>query len=269
MRYLIVNHNQIDRNQFIESSVTGDPKLHFQEIFHLMHFSCIEMSEHMFQIYYKEWPNKYREVTEQQAKNGSNFFSEVRPYGKVLSTESGEGWSYTPANPQQKIEVELTPEITKQIVEFMQIFAVEIIEDEFNTRFKVLRNSSDLEAASWEIQKHEAREWLTYGNTEGHITPFLDYLCEEHGKDKTEYANKILQKSEEYEDKLSTMLVDMQKIIKKFENATTIWDLNILYEDYMGIIMPTSQAIELGRTVSETDWERKPEYEVNVYVFKF
>jgi len=34
-------------------------------------------------------------------------------------------------------------------------------------------------------------------------------------------------------------------------------------------MLPQKQAIEMGRTKSDTDWDRKPEYEVEPYVFKF
>ena len=269
MRYLIVNEFDIDQDKLMSSSQTGDDKLHIVEIFSLMHFMCIECSETIFQIISKQWNKKYKEVTEKQAKNGSAFFSEVRPYGKVLQTTNGEPSAYTPAGGTVKVKVTLTDDIKKEIVDFMRIFAFEIIQDEFDTRYKVLRDTTDLEAASWEIQKHEAREWLTYQGKDNHITPFLDYISEERGIEKTILSEKIIEKSEEYQDRLSTMLVDYKKICKKFEQAQTIWDLNILYEDYLGIIMPTSQAIDLGRTITKDNWDRKPEYEVETYVFKF
>ncbi len=271
MRYLIVNELEINPQQFVNVDATADDRLHYNEIFSLMHFSCIEVSEEIFNVISKQWQFKYKEVTKQQAVNGTNFFSEIRPFGKILASNSttGVGWAYTPANNTLKIQVEITPEMQSQIVEFMCLFAKEIIEDEYNTRFKVLRDTTDLEQASWEIQKHEAREWLAYGGSAGHKTPFLDYMSSERNLDKTVLSNKILEKAEEWEDKLSTMLVEYQILVKKFESCTTVWDLNILYEDYFGIIMPTSQAIELGRTVSDTDWDRKPEYEVDAYVFKF
>ena len=82
-------------------------------------------------------------------------------------------------------------------------------------------------------------------------------------------SNKILQKAEAYQDKLSTMLVSMQKLKKQFKNSTSIKDINILYEDYLGVMMPTTQAIEMGRTLSATDWARKPEYEVKANEFNF
>ena len=34
-------------------------------------------------------------------------------------------------------------------------------------------------------------------------------------------------------------------------------------------MMPTTQAIEMGRTLSNTDWARKPEYEVAANEFNF
>ena len=61
----------------------------------------------------------------------------------------------------------------------------------------------------------------------------------------------------------------MQKLLKQFENTTSIKDINTLYEDYLGVLMPTIQAIEMGRTVSNTDWERKPEYEVKANEYNF
>ena len=70
------------------------------------------------------------------------------------------GYAWTPANPVLKVPIELTDEIKKEVVDFMIYFAKEIIEDEYNTRLKNLKNTTDLEVASWEIQKHEAREWL-------------------------------------------------------------------------------------------------------------
>tara|TARA_Y100000991_G_scaffold4498_1_gene3680 strand:- start:346 stop:801 length:456 start_codon:yes stop_codon:yes gene_type:complete len=151
----------------------------------------------------------------------------------------------------------------------MIYFAKEIIEDEFNTRLKNLKNTTDLEVASWEIQKHEAREWLEHKGLGGSKTPFLDYLSVERHIDKDTLANKILTNAESWEDKLSTMLVQYQILIKKFENCDSVWDLNILYEDHIGIMLPQKQAIEMGRTKSDTDWDRKPEYEVEPYVFKF
>ena len=271
MRYLIVNEREIDQSQFVNVAETMDERMHYHAIFQLMHFSCIEVTENVFQVISKEWEHKYKEVTKKQAINGSNFFGEVRPFGKVMATvnEQGVAQAWTPAGGILKVPVEMTDEIKKEVIGFMYIFAKEIIEDEFNVRIKNLRDTSDLEVASWEIQKHEAREWLAFKGADGHKTPFLDYLSSERAIEKNTLANKILTKAEAYQDNLSTMLVAYQKLLKKFEECDTIWDINILYEDHIGILLPQSQAIEMGRTISDTDWDRKPEYEVDAYVFKF
>ena len=182
---------------------------------------------------------------------------------------------------EDKAPIEVTPEIKAHVVEFMTTFALELIDDEYEKRssrmgfvFVLLsmRNEDKatmLEVESWSIQKHEAKEWLTYGGLTGHETPFLDYLAEKEEKDKTELSKKILAKAESFQDKLSSMLVDMHKLKRKFKSASTIWDLNILYEDYLGVLMPSNQAVELERTVSEDDWTRKPEYEVNANEYNF
>ncbi len=269
MRYLIVNEKEINPEQFVNMTASGDTRLHYSEMFSLMHFSCVEVSETVFQTISKEWEHKYLEVTKAQAYNGSNFFSEIRPFGKVAASVDSAGYAWTPANPVLKVPIELTPEIKKEVVDFMIYFAKEIIEDEYNTRLKNLKNTTDLEVASWEIQKHEAREWLENKGLGGSKTPFLDYLSAERHIDKDTLSNKILANAEAWEDKLSTMLVEYQILIKKFESCTEIWDLNILYEDHIGIMLPQKQAIEMGRTKSDTDWDRKPEYEVEPYVFKF
>ena len=97
MRYLIVNEKEINPEQFVNMTATGDTRLHYSEMFSLMHFSCVEVSETVFQTISKEWEHKYLEVTKAQAYNGSNFFSEIRPYGKVAASVDSAGYavSYT------------------------------------------------------------------------------------------------------------------------------------------------------------------------------
>lgn len=223
----------------------GDPNMHCRDLYTLFDISCIEIAEPLFDTIYPLIPVGYEEVTYEEAHYGSNFFSEVRETVKVLDINSLMAETIA-SEATPKIEIEFTQEMRTHTRNFMYRFAKEIIETEYNYRFKNLRNTTELEQASWEIQKHEAREWLTYGDAEGHITPFLDYLVAERGEDKTEFANKVLTKAEEYQDRLSTALVQYQLLIKKFKNAETIWDMNLLYEEYFGIMVPAFQAADLG-----------------------
>lgn len=259
MKYLILKNTLLDESKFI-SDESADNRLVFFELFTLLNFSCIKISEELFAVYKLQWSDKYIEIDEEIALKGSTHFSEIREIGREFTGGSTKQYA-------TKVDVVMTEEITSKVVSFMKIFAKEVIEDEYDRRYKILTNVSELEKASWEIQKHESREWLQYQGADNHVTPFLDYLAQERQLDKTELANKILFNAEQYEDNLSTMLVNMQKILKEFKNANTIWDLNILYEDYFNIYMPTTQAIELGRTVSDTDWSRVNEVNANEFNF--
>ena len=64
--------------------------------------------------------------------------------------------------------------------------------------------------------------------------------------DKTALSVKILEKAEEYQDRLSTELVKYQTLLKLFETVTTVWDMNLLYEEYFGIMVPAFQSAEMG-----------------------
>lgn len=271
--------------QFFMEENAYDDRFIFKELYDLLNVSCIEISTEMYGIHSKTWNGKYIEITEDTAKLGSTLFSEVRDTAKLweisglespglTGNERAEVFEQYPEVKAEKVptdmnEVRGTMTIKEHVLVFMKAFAKEIIEEEYQSRFLALRNTCELESASWEIQKHEAREWLTNAGLNGSVTPFLDYLATERGEDKTVLSNKILQKAEAYQDKLSTMLVSMQKLKKQFKNTTSIKDINILYEDYLNVMMPTTQAIELGRTLSTTDWERKPEYEVKANEFNF
>ena len=57
-----------------------------------------------------------------------------------------------------------------------------------------------------------------------------------------------MEKAEAYQDALSDLLVQEQKILKDFQNCTTVWDMNIKYEQYFGLAIPVKQAQQMGLT---------------------
>ena len=284
MKYLIIKQSLLDPQLFMEENAYDD-RFVFKELYDLLNVSCIQVSSQMYSIHSKVWNGKYIEISEDTAKLGSTLFSEVRDTAKLweisglespglTGNERQEVFEQYPEATAEKVPVSMnevrgTMTIKEHVLVFMKAFAKEIIEEEYQYRFLALRDTCELESASWEIQKHEAREWLTNAGLNGSVTPFLDYLATERGEDKTVLSNKILTKAEGYQDKLSTMLVAMQKLKKQFKNTTSITDINTLYEDYLGVMMPTTQAVEMGRTLSTTDWARKPEYEVMANEFNF
>lgn len=242
MRYIITKTDALSKYFGMGE---GDPNMYCRDLYTLFDLSCVEIAEPLFDTIYPLIPVGFEEVTEDEAKFGSLFFSEVRDEVKILNPESM--MAETDGIPEsEKIVFTMTDEVKGYVVSFMYRFAKEIIETEYNYRFKALRNTTELEQASWEIQKHEAKEWLTYQGADGHVTPFLDYLATERGDDKTILANRILEKAEEYADKLSTSLVKYQLLLKEFKNATTIRAMNTLYEKYFGIMVPAFQAAEEG-----------------------
>ena len=284
MKYLIIKQSLLDPQLFMEGDAYDD-RFVFKELYDLLNVSCIKVSSQMYSIHSKVWNGKYIEISEDTAKLGSTLFSEVRDTAKLweisgldgpglTGNENPEVFEQYPEATAEKVPVSMdevrgTMTVKEHVLVFMKAFAKEIIEEEYQSRFLALRDTCELESASWEIQKHEAREWLTNAGLNGSVTPFLDYLATERGEDKTVLSNKILTKAEGYQDKLSTMLVAMQKLKKQFKNTTSITDINTLYEDYLGVMMPTTQAVEMGRTLSTTDWARKPEYEVMANEFNF
>lgn len=259
-RYLIMRHDLLEG--LLHGNPGNDPMMTCQEMYSLMNIVCVKISEGMYQTLRQGWPGaEIIELEETEAFYGTQFFSEIRKVAKLWEAKTP--WY------GEKVPTEITPEIVGYILKVMKVFATEIVEQEFERRWLSMRNASAIEAESWVIQQAEAKEWLTYKGEDGHKTPFLDYLAESKNYDKTELAEKILAKAEAYQDKLSTMLVDMHKILKQFDDCESVWDINILYEDYFGIAMPIKQAVELGRVLEGTESTRKTEWRVkgNGYYF--
>ena len=254
MHYLKIRDHLI--NKYETGDFHGNEAMICDTMFSLHNFSCTKVGDALFDtIRMLLGKNKYLKVDEQVAIDGTLFFSETREEIKTWEESDPHYPEYweddertVPRSGSKSDPRPMTNQEKANTVTFMKIFAKEVIEEEFSRKYLALSDKSDLEIASWEIQKHEAREFLTYGEGDpDHVTPFLDYCASEREIDKTTLSNKILEKAEEYQDKLSTMLVESQKILKKFEECTTIWDLNIVYADYLGYLLPNNQAISLGR----------------------
>ena len=264
LRYIIVPEEDI--KAYITGGEFQDKNFKCESKYNLLGLSAVEISDSLLETIRPQLGRSFEEITKDEFYFGTVHFAEIRDTVKVLKTGDGVIWDWTPAIPDEhwKQAIDFSQEMKDFTLSFMKKYAKEIIENEYSKKLKFIKNVSELEAASWEIQKHEAREFLTYGeNDPAHVTPFLDYVATERGFDKTALANKILEKAEEYQDRLSTMLVESQKLLKKVEVCTTIWDLNIVYEDYFGIMMPTEQAETLKRVDpgikedGEIDYNRK------------
>ncbi len=264
LRYIIIPEEDI--KAYITGGSFQDKNFKCESKYNLLGLSAVEISDSLLETIRPQLGRSFEEITKDEFYFGTVHFAEIRDTVKVLKTGDGVIWDWTPAIPDEhwKQAIDFSQEMKDFTLSFMKKYAKEIIENEYSKKLKFIKNVSELESATWEIQKHEAREFLTYGEDDpAHVTPFLDYIATERSFDKTTLSNKILEKAEEYQDRLSTMLVKSQKILKKVEVCTTIWDLNIVYEDYFGIMMPTEQAETLKRVDpgikedGEIDYNRK------------
>jgi hypothetical protein len=255
MRYLIMRHSLI--NDYLHGVGHGDDRLTCTDVYSIYDIACVKISSTLYNTYRPQWHGKAIEIDEETAKYGAAFFSEIRPVAKLWEASQDHYAGI-------KKPVEITPEIVKMVLTFMHAFAKMIVEAEYDRRFHEMIDTSEVERESWHIQKLEAKEFLKDPNLP---TPFIDYIAESHGWTKMDLVKKIAHKAEQHHLQIATMLVDMQKVLKQFKNCSTIWDMNILYENYLGVMMPTNQAIELGLCVSETDWTRKVAVKVHEFGF--
>jgi hypothetical protein len=256
-RYIVLRQQLVDG--MMHGAPGGDPAMTCNEMYSLMGMCCMQMSEGMYQTLLPTWTKeKIIELDPETAYYGSTFFSEIRATAKVWEAKTS--WY------GEKTPVQITPQIITYILTMMKAFANELIHYEFERRFLTMRDASDLEAASWQIQREEATAFLANSSA---TTPFLDFLAQENNTDKTTMANNIIAAANTYHANLAQLLIQEQQLLDKFNACTTVWDINILYEDYFGIAMPIKEAIALGRTISDTDWNRLPQWRVkgNGYYF--
>lgn len=207
--------------------------------FNFFSISVIRMKRDVFETL-KSGLKRYIEFTEKELHDGINYQGEIRQYSKdYISSmnENGEivyGKGKVPMN-SSKIENALS---------FMKKMAILVIEREFELRFKNFKNCHDVEQESWAYQLPEARE---YKNNPESKTPFLDILAMTRGMDKKNLVDKILKKHDKYVREYASLLGKYHAIRSQFKTVDNMWDMNILYEDYLNIGMPVVQAQKLGR----------------------
>jgi hypothetical protein len=259
--YMIVGEHLVD-NSYFNQEMSQDPALYCVEVYTLFNVQCVAMSQHLYETLSPLWPGeKIIFISEEVAMYGKQFFADYRAAAKVWVSNTVDTMPPGLASPSDnlpegmKVPVELTDEVVAKIVEFMQLFAKMIITDEFERRLLSYMPGGVVEQTSWQIQKDEARLWLSGNATPGE-TDFIDYLAESHNRDKTDLANAIMRKARQYEQGLADILVSEQKLLSQFMSCTTVWDLNILYEQYFGLQMPAKQAQSMGLTEGPDSLQR-------------
>ena len=68
---------------------------------------------------------------------------------------------------------------------------------------------------------------------------------------EVEVAEGVLAGHTKFNQKVAALYKEMLDLKQKFKEASTIKDLNLLWRDYMGIPLPTSQQIERGEVLED------------------
>jgi hypothetical protein len=264
--FMIVGDHVLDNALF--DSTHQDPAMYCEELYSLFNVQCVAMSKNLYDTLCYTWPReKITFITESMAINGKQFFADYRAAAKVWVSNTDDS-IMSKINPDEgitpsqnlpegvKVPVALTDDIVQEVRDFMYLFAKEVIEDEFERRFLSMAPSGRLEQETWDIQKAEAKLWLS-GQAQPGETDFLDYLATSHGRDKTELANKIIEKAKAFEKQVADLLVQQQKILADFQACQNVWDINIQYERYFGLAIPGLQAQAMGLTEGPDSLTRK------------
>ena len=228
-------------------------------------------------FHFKEIVQKtYYPLDESVGSKGFLSFGEIRPYTKVLKQTFDTGdvaiqsegialghddsaeypnsditdsptWYQGTVVSAEKVKIDMTDERTKAIMDAMVILAKAVIEEEYDIRFSKLNASCNLESASFEMQYEEAKKYSEDNTVD---VPLLKALAESKDISLEEMSNKIISARNGYKQKLIDLLSNMNSLKTKFKTSTSVRDLNRLYEDYFGVCMPESQAMEEGRVVN-------------------
>ena len=208
----------------------------------------------------KEWvrdlnklSGSYEEVSEDIGKWGVKHFGEVRAVVKVTDDDPlSEDEEYALEQlPDGRTKVELPQERYDAAITFMKVAAKLIIEDEYDRKFLSLKaEDSKLEQFFWDKQVQEAN------NLSGE-TPILNSIAAAKDTTAAKVAESIIAGKKTFDEKALALYDAMVALKQKFTNCATIRELNVLWEDYLGVPMPQQQAIELGNT-EEDGWTPLP-----------
>ena len=196
----------------------------------------------------------YEEVSEDVGKWGVKHFGEVRAIVKVTNDDPlSEDEEYALEQlPDGRTKVELPQERYDAAISFMKTAAKLIIEDEYDRKFLTLKaEESKLEQYLWSTQITEAN------NLEGE-TPLLNSIATTKGITVSEVAKSVLAGNKTFNEKVQTLYTAMLALKKEFQDCTTVRQLNVLWQKYMGVAMPYAQMLEEPDIYLEEDGNPKP-----------
>ena len=194
----------------------------------------------------------YEEITEDIGRWGTKHFAEIRAIVKVTDEDPlSDEELYAVSQSGPKTAIELPQTRIDAAIEFMKLSAKLIIEDEYDRKFLSLKaEDSKLEQYFWGAQVTEAN------NLEGE-TPILNSIATAKSIAVSDVAASVLAGNKAFNEKALALYDAMVALKQKFTDCATIKELNVLWEDYLGVPMPQQQAIDLGNT-EEDGWTPLP-----------
>ena len=194
----------------------------------------------------------YEEITEDIGRWGTKHFAEIRAIVKVTDEDPlSDDELYAVSQSGPKTAIELPQTRIDAAIEFMKLSAKLIIEDEYDRKFLSLKaEDSKLEQYFWGAQVTEAN------NLEGE-TPILNSIATAKSIAVSDVAASVLAGNKAFNEKALALYDAMVALKQKFTDCATIKELNVLWEDYLGVPMPQQQAIDLGNT-EEDGWTPLP-----------
>jgi hypothetical protein len=188
----------------------------------------------------------YYEIDMETAVFGFRSFGDPRSEIKVSSDEIDLQLEYDDSlNVESykerfdaKIKIPMTEKRYDCVVKTMKLVAKLVIEHEFNLKYKqLIALTTDLERASWQLQLTDDE--------------FCDTLSEI--KQNPNFVDSLFDSKTKYENSVKDLYIRSQKLKQKFYSCETIKELNVLFEDYMGLPMHNEQAKEEGRYIKLED----------------
>lgn len=191
---------------------------------------------------------KINEVSKDIAVFGMRSFGDIRNEIKVSVADAEENIEFEDIPSLQeyeqnssKVKIPVTEKRYNAIMSAMKFIAKLIIEDVFDKKFISLDyNVSWLEKKCWEYQLELDEE-------------FISNISESKNISVDQLVNTIQESKRSYDNKVKDLYLSMLNLKQKFYDCKTINELNVLFEDYMGLPMPQRQAVAEGRYIDMED----------------
>ena len=192
------------------------------------------------------------ELDKETAFFGLRHFADIRTTIKVPANEKEEQEKFDDLSyadmwvDSSKNVIPVTQKRMNTILRSMKFIAKLMIEDIYSKRFASLdEGASPIEKKVWEYQLDDLNNGTNF---------IIPELATAKGVTVDQLKTQITEKKAFYDKSVKSYYIQMTELKQLFNNCTTIRQLNVLFEDKMGIPMPQAQAEQEGRTYDHPNY---------------